>query len=104
MIERGKELGDVEGNNTRLEAFCPTHTHDGGKDKASIFSGSLDHTTELVGMKDPKLDSVNWSQLAIIFSMSFPKVLRRTIGWNAFRVKYKSFPGLGMITKLDSLK
>jgi len=38
------------------------------------------------------------------FSMSLPRVLRRTIGWNALGVLYKDLLGLGIIIDIDFLK
>ena len=46
----------------------------------------------------------NWSHLAITFSMSLPRVLRRTIGRNTFRLSYDCLFGLGMIIVVDILK
>ena len=40
---------------------------------------------------------MNWSLSAITFLMSFPKVLKRTIGQNAFGWLYIVLLGLGMI-------
>ena len=46
----------------------------------------------------------NWSHLAITFSMSLPRVLRRTIGRKAFGLLYDDLFGLGMIIVVDNLK
>ena len=48
--------------------------------------------------------TVNWSRSAITFSMSLPRVLRRTIGWKAFRLSYDDLFGFGMTTVVDTLK
>ena len=46
----------------------------------------------------------NWSHSAITFSMSLPRVLRRTIGRNAFGLSYDCLFSLGMIIVVDILK
>ena len=48
--------------------------------------------------------TVNWSLSVITFSMSFPRVLRRTIGWNTFGWLYEVLFGLGMTIVDDILK
>jgi len=47
---------------------------------------------------------VNWSLSVITFSMSWPNVLRRTIGRNAFSWSYEGLLGLGMIIVDKTLK
>ena len=46
----------------------------------------------------------NWSRSAMTFSMSLPRVLRRTIGRKAFGLSYNDLFSLGMITVEDNLK
>ena len=48
--------------------------------------------------------TMNWSLLAITFSMSLPRVLRRMIGWKAFRWSYNDLFGLDMTIVVDTLK
>ena len=48
--------------------------------------------------------TMNWSLLAITFLTSFPRVLRSTIGRNAFGLSYEDLFGLGMTTVVDTLK
>jgi len=38
------------------------------------------------------------------FSISFPSVLRKMIGWNDLRVLYVSFWGFGIMTDIEALK
>jgi len=40
----------------------------------------------------------------MIFSMSFPVVLKRTMGQNDFLESYKALLGFGIITEVDFLK
>ena len=47
---------------------------------------------------------MNWSCSAITFSMSLPRVLRRTIGQKAFGLSYDNLFGFGMTTMVDTLK
>ena len=47
---------------------------------------------------------MNWSLSAITFSTSLPRVFRRTIGQNAFRLPYDVLFGLGMTTVVEILK
>ena len=46
----------------------------------------------------------NWSRSPIIFSKSFPIVLRRTIGWKDLRVSYNVLFSLEITTVVDVLK
>ena len=48
--------------------------------------------------------TMNWSRSAITFSMSLPRVLRRTIGRKAFGLLYDNLFGFGMTTMVDTLK
>jgi len=48
--------------------------------------------------------TVNWSRLAITFSMSLPRVLSRTIGRKAFGLLYDGLFSFGIMTVLDILK
>ena len=48
--------------------------------------------------------TVNWSLSAITFSMSLPRVFRRTIGWKAFGWSYDDLFDLGMTIVVDTLK
>ena len=45
-----------------------------------------------------------WSLLPIAFSMSFPKMFRKTIRWNILEKLYTSLFGLGIIIEVDFLK
>ena len=47
---------------------------------------------------------LNWSLSPMTFSMSFPTVLRRTIGLNTLGKSYNFLFGLGMIIMVDLLK
>ena len=47
---------------------------------------------------------MNWSRSAITFSMSLPRVLRRTIGQKAFGLSYDGLFGFGMTAVVDTLK
>ena len=47
---------------------------------------------------------MNWILSAITFSISLPRVFRRTIGQNAFRLSYDVLFGLEMMTVVDILK
>ena len=48
--------------------------------------------------------TVNWSRSAITFSISLPRVLRRTIGRKVFGLLYDYLFGFGMSTVVDTLK
>ena len=48
--------------------------------------------------------TVNWSCSAITFSMSLPRVLRRTIGQKVFGLSYVNLFGFGMTTMVETLK
>ena len=48
--------------------------------------------------------TMNWSLSVITFSMSLPRVLRRTMGWKAFGWLYDDLFGLGMMIVVDLLK
>ena len=50
------------------------------------------------------LVTMNWSLSATTFSMSLPRVLRRTIGQNTFGWSYEVLLGLGMIIVDKTLK
>ena len=47
---------------------------------------------------------MNWILSAITFSISLPRVFRRTIGQNVFGLSYDVLFGLGMMTVVDILK
>ena len=47
---------------------------------------------------------MNWSLSAITFSTSLPRVFKRMIGQNAFRLLYDILFGLGMTTVVEILK
>ena len=57
-----------------------------------------------LGWKTPATTESNWSLHVIIFSISLPKVFKSTMGWNIWGEEWFSFPGLGIITEIDSLK
>ena len=48
--------------------------------------------------------TMNCIRLAITFSTSLPRVLRRTMGWNAFRLSYDVLFSLGMTIVMEVLK
>ena len=50
------------------------------------------------------LVAMNWILSAMTFSMSFPRVFKRTMGWNAFSWLYDILLGLGIIIIDESLK
>ena len=56
------------------------------------------------GWMAPEERPSNWSRFAIIFSMSLPNVLRRTIGLYDLAFSYDGLPGLGIMTDTDCLK
>jgi len=58
VIEGGKELCNVKGNHTSLEALGPARVNQVSEKETSIFSRPLSDATKLVGMKDTVLDSV----------------------------------------------
>ena len=58
VIDGRKELCNVKGNHTSLEALGPARANQVSEKEASIFSRPLSDATKLVGMKDTVLDSV----------------------------------------------
>jgi len=58
VIEGRKELCNVKGHHTSLEALGPARANQVSKEESSIFSRPLSNTTELVGIEDTVLDSI----------------------------------------------
>jgi len=58
MIEGRKELCNVKGDNTSLEALGPARANQVSEKETNIFSRPLSDATELVGMEDTVLDSI----------------------------------------------
>ena len=58
VIEGRKELCNVKGHHTSLEALSPARANQVSKKESSIFSRPLSNATKLVGIEDTVLDSV----------------------------------------------
>jgi len=58
VIEGRKELCNVKGHHTSLEALGPARANQVGEKESSIFSRPLSDATKLVGIEDTVLDSV----------------------------------------------
>ena len=58
MIERGEELGVVQGHHTRPLPSCPPRSHEVGKVDASILCGPLADTPELIWVNQVMVDHV----------------------------------------------
>jgi len=58
VIEGRKELCNVKGHLTSLEALGPARANQVSEKETSIFSRPLSDTTKLVGMEDTMLDSI----------------------------------------------
>jgi len=58
VIERRKELCNVKGNHTSLEALGLARANQISEKETSIFSRPLSNATKLVGMEDTVLDSI----------------------------------------------
>jgi len=58
VIEGRKELCNVKGDNTSLEAFGPARANQVSEKETSIFSRPLSDATKLIRMEDTILDSI----------------------------------------------
>jgi len=58
VIEGGKELCNVKGNHTSLEAFGPARVDQMSEKETSIFSRPLSDATKLVRIEGTVLDSI----------------------------------------------
>jgi len=58
VIEGRKELCDVKGDHTSLEALGLARANQVSEKETSIFSRPLSDTTKLVGMEDTVLNSI----------------------------------------------
>jgi len=73
VIEGGKELCNVKGNHTSLEALGPARVNQVSEKETSIFSRPLSNATKLVRIEDTVLDSVKLELPSNHFLDELPK-------------------------------
>ena len=80
VIEGRKELCNVKGDNTSLEAFGPARANQVSEKETSIFSRPLSDATKLIRMEDIILDSIKLELPGNHLLNELPRVLSKTMG------------------------
>jgi hypothetical protein len=85
IIQRQKELGNIESDNTHLETFNLSHLNKINKEYPCIPGGPWPDFPELLWVKNSVLDTVKLQSSGNHLFNKFSQSIQHTIGWNTQR-------------------